>query len=100
MQRGDTLSEIGRWFHVPWEELQRLNHIPDPDEIFPGQEVRLTRGRPVCEVYTVRRGDTLSEIGERHRVKWEELAYYNHITDPDVIRPGQKICIPQQNGAC
>ncbi|MEV4732423.1 LysM peptidoglycan-binding domain-containing protein [Saccharopolyspora sp. NPDC049426] len=98
VQRGDTLSEIGEWFHVPWEELQHLNDIPDPDLIYPGQEIRLAHDGQVCKVYTVRTGDTVSEIGERYHVKWQKLAHYNHLADPDTIHPGQKICIPQQTG--
>ncbi|WP_258342281.1 LysM peptidoglycan-binding domain-containing protein [Saccharopolyspora gregorii] len=100
VQRGDTLSEIGEWFHVPSKELQYLNDIRDPDSIYPGQELRLARDQQVCTVYTVREGDTLSEIGELYRVQWQTLAHYNHLANPDVIRPGQKICIPQQAGAC
>ncbi len=98
VQSGDTLSEIGEWFHVPWKTLQHLNDIQDPDLIHPGQRIRLTDDGQVCRVYTVREGDTLSEIGQRYRVDWQRLAHYNHLDDPDVIRPGQKICIPQQAG--
>jgi LysM repeat protein len=94
VQKGDTLSEIGEWFHVPWQELQRINNIDNPNLIFPGQLLRLSKNKNVCETYIVRSGDTLSEIGERHNVKWQRLAYYNHIPDPNIIRIGQPICIP------
>ncbi|GAA2786668.1 LysM domain-containing protein [Saccharopolyspora taberi] len=94
VQKGDTLSEIGEWFHVPWKELQRLNDIENPDVIVPGQRLRLSDDDSVCRTYTVRSGDTLSEIGERFHVRWKPLAHYNGILDPDVIRTGQTLCIP------
>lgn len=96
VQQGDTLSEIGEWFHVPWKELQQLNDIADPDVIRTGQRLRLTSHPPVCQVYTVREGDTLSEVGAKYHVGWQKLAHYNHIADPNKIGIGQSLCIPQQ----
>ena len=47
------------------------------------------------EVYTVKSGDTLSEIAARHGADWHELARVNNIDNPDLIFPGQKIRIPK-----
>ena len=38
---GDTLAEVAACFGVPWEHLARINDIPDPDAIAPGQELRI-----------------------------------------------------------
>ena len=46
------------------------------------------------ETYTVRIGDTLSEIGERFAVSHQDLAAFNDIANPDRIYPGQVIKIP------
>ena len=46
-------------------------------------------------VYTVKSGDTLSEIGARHGVDYRVLARVNNIDNPDLIFPGQKIRIPK-----
>lgn len=99
VQEGDTLSEIGEWFHVPWKDLQRINNIENANLIFPGQVLRLSKNATVCKTYTVRDGDTLSEIGARNNVKWQQLGYYNHISNPNFIRTGQTICIPLPQGA-
>jgi nucleoid-associated protein YgaU len=37
---GDTLSEIGAQLGVSWRELARINHLDNPDLIFPGQVLR------------------------------------------------------------
>lgn len=38
---GDTLSEIGARFGVPYMEIARLNNIENPDLIFPGQVFKI-----------------------------------------------------------
>lgn len=45
-------------------------------------------------VYTVKSGDTLSEIGEKFGVSYTKIAKLNHIENPDLIFPGQKFKIP------
>jgi len=44
--------------------------------------------------YTVRSGDTLTEIADEHDVKVSDLIQANDISDPDLIRPGQILVIP------
>lgn len=41
VQRGDTLSEIGKRFGVDWRAIQRLNQITDPNKIRVGQVLRI-----------------------------------------------------------
>jgi len=44
-------------------------------------------------VYTVKRGDTLSEIAQRYGTTYQRLAQINGISNPNLIYPGQKIRI-------
>uniref|UniRef100_UPI0018E935DF LysM peptidoglycan-binding domain-containing protein n=1 Tax=Kineosporia sp. A_224 TaxID=1962180 RepID=UPI0018E935DF len=44
--------------------------------------------------YTVKKGDTLSEIGAHFKVDWREIAKINHVKNPDLIYPGQVFAIP------
>jgi lipoprotein NlpD len=46
-------------------------------------------GRP--DFYTVRKGDTLYSVALDHGLEYRELAQWNGITDPSVIRPGQQL---------
>ena len=48
-------------------------------------------------VYIVKSGDTLSEIGEMYGYSYTYLAMYNGIKDPNKIYPGQEIKIPDDN---
>lgn len=45
-------------------------------------------------IYTVKAGDTLSEIAQKYGVDWKKLAEYNGIKNASLITVGQKIKIP------
>jgi LysM repeat protein len=45
VQPGDTLSEIAQRFDTTVEALAEANDIEDPDVIFPGDTLRIPRGR-------------------------------------------------------
>lgn len=46
--------------------------------------------------YVVQKGDTLSAIARKFGVNWKSLASYNGIPDPDLIKVGQVLKIPQK----
>jgi hypothetical protein len=43
--------------------------------------------------YTVRPGDTLRQIGAAYGVPWQALAALNGLANPNLIYPGQRICL-------
>jgi LysM repeat protein len=47
-----------------------------------------------AELYTVRAGDTLSQIAQRYSVNVDVLAAANQLTDANVLRPGAQLVIP------
>lgn len=49
---------------------------------------------PDLRTHTVKKGDTLSEIGQHYGVKWRDIAALNDIKNPDRIYPGQVFRIP------
>lgn len=56
-------------------------------------EKELFEGKPVETVYVVKKGDTLSEIAQKHNTTYQALAKLNNIKDPDKIYVGQKLKI-------
>lgn len=48
-------------------------------------------------VYTVKKGDTLSQIAAKYGTTYQAIAAYNGIKNPNVICVGQKIKIPASN---
>jgi len=92
VKSGDTLSEIGQAEGVDWREIAKLNGIKSPYTIYPGQVLKLPAGaKSTANIYTVKSGDTLSEIGAKLGVDWQTIAKLNGIKSPYTIFPGQKI---------
>jgi nucleoid-associated protein YgaU len=54
-------------------------------------------GSSAGSTYTVQSGDTLSKIGSHYGVSWQKIYEANRdkLSDPDKIRPGQELTIPQ-----
>lgn len=46
-----------------------------------------------CIVYTVATGDTLVGIGSRFGVNFMQIAQWNNLADPSMIRVGQQLTI-------
>lgn len=53
-----------------------------------------TAAEPEYRTYTVKSGDTLSEIAQSFGVDWREMARLNNLENPDLIFPGQVFKVP------
>jgi nucleoid-associated protein YgaU len=97
---GDTLGGIAQRLYgdsTQWPRIfnANLDQISDPDQIFPGQVLRI----PATAQYTVVAGDTLGSIAQQFygaSNQWPRIfgANRDQLSDPDVIVPGQLLCIP------
>lgn len=70
---------------------------PAPDPVEPDAP-RVTRPEPAPRPgtpYTIKKGESLSAIAVRNKMSWKKLAEYNRIADPDKVREGQVILIPE-----
>ena len=94
VQSGDTLSEIAVRYGTTYQALAALNNISDPNLIHPGQTVRVPeKSGPAPRYYTIRSGDTLSEIAVRFGTSVAALMSLNGITNPNLIYAGNTIRI-------
>jgi len=50
--------------------------------------------RPQVRVHVVRAGETVYKIAQRYGLDWRELAGFNHLGNPNLIYPGQRLEIP------
>ncbi|SHG99505.1 5'-nucleotidase C-terminal domain-containing protein [Tepidibacter thalassicus] len=48
-------------------------------------------------VYVVKKGDALYKIGKKYNVKWQKIAKFNSLKNPNLIFPGQQLSIPVVN---
>lgn len=50
--------------------------------------------KPQPQVYVVQKGDSVYKIAQKFGLDWRELAGYNHLGNPDLIYPGERLFIP------
>lgn len=95
---GNTLWGIAHLYRVSVSAIVEENHIANPNLIYPGEKLRIPVKDDGAEAddyyYTVRSGDTLSGIAAKYRTTVSKLVSMNHIANPNLIYPGQRIRIP------
>lgn len=93
VKAGDTLSEIAQRFGMTTAALAKNNNISNANLISVGQKLNVGSGRKVAsdKTYTVKVGDTLSEIAVKLGVSQKQLAQKNNIKNSHLIQVGQKI---------
>lgn len=108
VQPGDTLSEIASRYGTTVQELVAINHLANPNLIFPGETLRVTTNSTVhgsetrgtgSITYTVQRGNTLSQIANAYGVTVSHIVEMNDIQNPNLIYPGEKLRITESTNA-
>ena len=54
---------------------------------------------PVAKVYNVQKGDTLSSIASAHGTTWKKLAECNNLSNPNQLKTGQELRLPDASGS-
>jgi membrane-bound lytic murein transglycosylase D len=114
VQGGDTLSEIADRYRTSVYAISEANRLSNVHRLRIGQELLIPQGQRSAVsppsfatsdpgpttgrqlTYVVRKGDTLSEIAERHGVSSSRLRSWNRLGT--YIYPGQKLTIYQGSG--
>ncbi len=104
---GDTLSEVALRSGTSVSAIMAENGLTNPHRIRIGQQLRLPHGTATQAAssaatpasspgtYTVAPGDTLGHIAIRLGVKRSDLISINGLSNPDRLRVGQKLSVPQ-----
>jgi membrane-bound lytic murein transglycosylase D len=109
---GDSLWSIARRNGMTIEQLARMNGISKNAMLHPGQRLQIS-GAPVTSGavtvassgppasghvrYTVKRGDTLSDIARRFEVTVQQLQGWNNMGPSTSLRAGQRLTIQVGN---
>ena len=86
---GDTLYSIAWAAGHDYRAVARWNGIGSPYLLRPGQQIRLVPPKSAGGQIVVAAGDTLYGLAEEVGVDFKELARWNGIPSPYIIRPGQ-----------
>lgn len=96
VKSGDTLSDIANRSGVSIDNLAKWNNIKNKNVISVGQVLKMTapavanpQPKPTSKTYTVKSGDTLSEIAAKHGMTTNQLANLNGIKNVNLIHVGQ-----------
>jgi len=97
VQPGDTIQSIAETYGLPPEVIVRDNGLDFPDNLVIGQTIVIATPQIV---YTVKPGDTLTEIAASHNVSVMQLLQNNpYLADREFIYPGDRIVISyEKNG--
>ncbi|GFE81993.1 lytic transglycosylase [Steroidobacter agaridevorans] len=101
VRRGDTLWSIAKTHGVSMNRLANSNGLDSDDTLSIGQVLAIpgtarlaaTDSSTVARssTYVVRRGDSLSTIATKFRVRLTDLLGWNNLTKRSVIKPGQRL---------
>lgn len=96
VRKGDNLSTIAQRHGTTTVALVKLNGIKNANLITVGQKIKLPTGTkptpaPAKQYYTVKRGDALSVIAQRHKTTTAALVKLNGIKDANKINVGQRL---------
>lgn len=100
VERGDTLTKIASAQGVSLTDLIEANNLKNPNLIHPGQVLVIPGSNNQPDVvHVVVRGETLNKIAGIYRSSARILAAANNISNPNLIRIGQKITVPGATGS-
>ncbi|MFN8441526.1 MAG: LysM peptidoglycan-binding domain-containing protein [Caldilineaceae bacterium] len=101
VQPGEGLYDIAAKYKVDAQKIATANNIANPNLIRAGQKLLIPGLTPEevrrlrYTIHVVQSGDTLLSIAQQYNVSAEEIATANNITDPNALRVGQELIIPQ-----
>ncbi|EDY37519.1 alginate regulatory protein AlgP [Cyanobium sp. PCC 7001] len=111
VQPGETLSEIAEREGVSMSQLQQANGLGNADLVMVGQRLVIpgrarsaaaaattARAMPTAP-YTVKSGETLSDIATRFDTTPERLIQINGLSNPDLLLAGSRLRIPSRPGS-
>lgn len=104
VKAGDTLGQIAANHQTSVNQLVQLNKLANPNLIYVGQVLTIkqatsasqsttaTPAKPASSAtYTVKAGDTLSQIAASYGTSYQNLASLNHLSNPNEIYVGQTL---------
>ena len=107
IKSGDTLSKIASNYGTNIKQLCIWNNIKNPNLIYPGQKIIVKKKNSYEQnneennyenvYYTIKSGDTLSEIASNYGTNIKQLCSWNNIQNPNLIYPGQKIIVQKSH---
>jgi hypothetical protein len=98
VKKGDFLIKIAEeYLEDPrqWKEVARINHLENPDLIYPGQilvvPIRLLRGTPAEGEVSFVQGDVMMQA--EGAVEWVPLRLHDRIREGSIVKTGDNCAV-------
>ena len=109
VKKGDTLEKIAIRQHTTVGELTKLNKIKRNDHIYIGRKLKVPPESPedeeisvpVLATYTVKKGDTLDKIAQKHHMSVAAILILNDMKPQDSLYVNRKLkvyAVSRDNG--
>ena len=101
---GENLYQIARYYGTTVAAIVQANHLWNPNLIYVGQRLVIPGTCPpppppgCTKIHIVRRGEYLKMIAARYHTSITAIVQLNHIRNPNLIYPGQRLKIPVKCG--
>jgi LysM repeat protein len=108
VQAGETLSDIADRYDTSVEAILSANDIADPGLIRANQQLAIpgvgeeeteTQTEASASIHVIKPGETLTAIAAHHGISASALAEANGISNPSLIRSGQRLTIPPDSSS-
>ena len=94
VSKGESLSLIAARYRVSRAALISANNIKNPNLIRVGKRLVIPVRGSSTKTYTVKKGDSLGLIAQKHGTTTKALSDLNNIKNPSLIKVGQTLKIP------
>lgn len=99
VKRGETLGYLATKYGVSVSAIMSTNNLSSAHLLKVGQPLLIPVASDVTlQDYTVKEGDTISELAQRFGVDAEGIKKANDLTNANYINKGQKLNIPIEEG--
>ncbi len=100
VKRGETLSEIADRYGTTVNRLMEMNGLRDANDLWAGSRIKVpgnVYSGGGSGNYTVKAGETLSEIADRYGTSVNRLVQLNGLRDANDLWAGSRIQVPGAN---
>ncbi len=90
--KGEALSSIAQKYGVSTSDVMRWNGISNANKVYAGQKLTIYSKASAWSSYTVKKGDSLGVIAQKHGCSVNDLRSWNNLSSSKIY-PGQTLKI-------
>lgn len=93
VRKGDTLGKIANRYGLSVNQIAEANNLRNKKIVRIGQKLVIPANPSKKIRYSVKKGDTLKAIAQRHNVTVSQIVTANKLKDSDLLAVGQELII-------